>query len=270
MEEFIAVVFGNEVWMGLVDFKSDKSQPEQDGMVPQNVMGGVDVIVRDMKRSSAILAPRTFRTPYDCAAPERISSPVYEEVEDERRVESDTSRNRTTHAIRTVKEFGCRNMSPPDPWASQENREKGVTLKGEKNVAKGEGMEKKDVEEGSKMDELSDTKCVLKERDVRRENKKGQSLPISALHGYKYAIQQPKSILKRTELTQLPQQQSATTSTTTTATSPKLSQREISFVKAARQHMDRQKGNPHNCISDDSHLSRRTLESNLERTKNSS
>jgi hypothetical protein len=24
MEEFIAVVFGNEVWMGLVDFKSDK------------------------------------------------------------------------------------------------------------------------------------------------------------------------------------------------------------------------------------------------------
>jgi len=25
MEEFIAVVFGNEVWMGLVDFKSDKS-----------------------------------------------------------------------------------------------------------------------------------------------------------------------------------------------------------------------------------------------------
>lgn len=32
MEEFIAVVFGNEVWMGLVDFKSDKpyeEEPEQ-------------------------------------------------------------------------------------------------------------------------------------------------------------------------------------------------------------------------------------------------
>ena len=27
-EEFIAVVFGNEVWMGLVDFKSEKSQSE--------------------------------------------------------------------------------------------------------------------------------------------------------------------------------------------------------------------------------------------------
>jgi hypothetical protein len=27
-EEFIAVVFGNEVWMGLVDFKSDKPQSE--------------------------------------------------------------------------------------------------------------------------------------------------------------------------------------------------------------------------------------------------
>jgi hypothetical protein len=29
MEEFIAVVFENEVWMGLVDFKSDKSLPEE-------------------------------------------------------------------------------------------------------------------------------------------------------------------------------------------------------------------------------------------------
>jgi hypothetical protein len=31
MEEFIAVVFGNEVWMGLVDFKSDKP-PEDAAM----------------------------------------------------------------------------------------------------------------------------------------------------------------------------------------------------------------------------------------------
>lgn len=30
MEEFIAVVFGNEVWMGLVDFKSDKSVPPEE------------------------------------------------------------------------------------------------------------------------------------------------------------------------------------------------------------------------------------------------
>lgn len=30
MEEFIAVVFGNEMWMGLVDFKSDNQrQPEE-------------------------------------------------------------------------------------------------------------------------------------------------------------------------------------------------------------------------------------------------
>lgn len=28
VEEFIAVVFGNEVWMGLVDFKSDKPPEE--------------------------------------------------------------------------------------------------------------------------------------------------------------------------------------------------------------------------------------------------
>lgn len=37
MEEFIAVVFGNEVWMGLVDFKSDKSAEdieEEIGMAP--------------------------------------------------------------------------------------------------------------------------------------------------------------------------------------------------------------------------------------------
>lgn len=30
MEEFIAVVFGTEVWMGLVDFKSDKPPEEID------------------------------------------------------------------------------------------------------------------------------------------------------------------------------------------------------------------------------------------------
>jgi len=29
MEEFIAVVFEDEVWMGLVDFKSDKPTPEE-------------------------------------------------------------------------------------------------------------------------------------------------------------------------------------------------------------------------------------------------
>jgi hypothetical protein len=29
MEEFIAVVFGNEVWMGLVDFKTEKPLPLQ-------------------------------------------------------------------------------------------------------------------------------------------------------------------------------------------------------------------------------------------------
>lgn len=29
MEEFIAVVFEDEVWMGLVDFKSDKPLPEE-------------------------------------------------------------------------------------------------------------------------------------------------------------------------------------------------------------------------------------------------
>jgi len=29
MEEFIAVVFENEVWMGLVDFKGDKPLPEE-------------------------------------------------------------------------------------------------------------------------------------------------------------------------------------------------------------------------------------------------
>jgi hypothetical protein len=37
MEEFIAVVFGNEVWMGLVDFKSDKSAEdieEEIGLAP--------------------------------------------------------------------------------------------------------------------------------------------------------------------------------------------------------------------------------------------
>ena len=30
MEEFIAVVFGNEMWMGLVDFKSDNQRQSEE------------------------------------------------------------------------------------------------------------------------------------------------------------------------------------------------------------------------------------------------
>jgi len=37
MEEFIAVVFGDEVWMGLVDFKSDKPRSLVEEEVPEEI-----------------------------------------------------------------------------------------------------------------------------------------------------------------------------------------------------------------------------------------
>jgi hypothetical protein len=38
-EEFIAVVFDNEVWMGLVDFKSDKQPPAGEEQLLEDDMG---------------------------------------------------------------------------------------------------------------------------------------------------------------------------------------------------------------------------------------
>jgi len=47
MEEFIAVVFGDEVWMGLVDFKSDKPPASVDEKVPE-VFGNCPLLVLDL------------------------------------------------------------------------------------------------------------------------------------------------------------------------------------------------------------------------------
>jgi hypothetical protein len=99
MEEFIAVIFDNEVWMGLVDFKCDKSpSPEpiehelemrtcRSLLYPWfNVVRDTDVA--DLKRSSVVLIPRTFRTPTFLPV-QRTTSPVREETEYDRRVESE-------------------------------------------------------------------------------------------------------------------------------------------------------------------------------------
>ena len=146
-------------------------------------------VVRDGgKRSSAVIVPRTFRVPWDGVPAPKVYSPVYEEGEGyERRVEFDMSRN-------TGREMGkeyYRNTTPAswgggagrkDRWDRKERkeakeREKEERLK-EKNGGGGGG-------DGARKDSGG------------REVRKGQPPPMSVLHGYKYPVGQPKSILKR-------------------------------------------------------------------------
>jgi hypothetical protein len=234
-----------------------------------------------MKRSSAILVPRTFRTPYEVPVPTRVTTPIHEEVEFERKVEFDMSRNVGIDAR-------YRSGSPPGPWIRKENlRER----KDKKDIREKEKdskeREKKDLKEKRDGKEKKD---VGKEKDVRkdsgREVKKAPPLPTSVLHGYKYPIPQPKSILKQRTASQspsIPQQlRSPSTSqqysgnTSQQPHSPNTSSPdckptdEIYFVRQGRQPTDRQKGTPLLTVLISSHLSRRTLESNLERPKHPS
>src|SRR5437762_10081733 len=98
-----------------------------------------------MKRSSAILVPRTFRTPYNegFQVPMRVSSPIYEEVEFERRVEFHMSRN-------TERDVSYHSGSPPGPWIRNEifrEREDGKDKKDVKTEKKESKETKKDKRE---------------------------------------------------------------------------------------------------------------------------
>src|SRR5208282_917587 len=97
---------------------------------------------------------------------------------------------------------GYRSGSPPGPWIRQENPRERKDKKDIKEKEKdSKEREKKDLKEKKDGKEKKD---VGKGRDVRRDSgrdvRKGQPPPTSVLHGYKYPIQKPKSILKqRTE-----------------------------------------------------------------------
>jgi len=192
----------------------------------------------------------------------RVSSPIYEEVEFERRVEFHMSRN-------TERDVSYRSCSPPGPWIRNQIFRERKDGKDKKDVK----TEKKESKETKK--DKREKKDIGDERDVRRnsakEVRKNQSPPTSLLPGYKYPSQLPKSILtQRIEATQ-PQSPSISQQLQPPSNPPDFkSPTEISFVKQARQPMDRQKGLPITTLLISSHLSRRTLESNLERTKHPS
>lgn len=232
--------------------------------------------VRDAKRSSAILVPRTFRTPYtDVSIPTRVASRIYEEVEFERRVEFDFSWN-------AARDDGYQIGSPPGPWIRRENlrewKDKNDVREKLKDSKKSEKKNLKE-EKGGK-----ETKGAGKEMEVAKEARKGQAPPTSALHGRKYPIPQPKSILKRRTEPQSPgtsqqlrssstsQQKSGNTSqqahSPTTSSHDFKSPAEISFVGEVRPPIDRGKGAPF--VTFLISISWRTLESSLEETKHAS
>lgn len=123
--------------------------------------------MRNLKRSSAVIVPKTFMTPFTMSSMRVQSSVLYEEAECERRVEFDMGQN-------TDKESGSR-----------------IRNDNLRDRKKKEGCEK-ERREGKE-----------KERETRRESKReGGKVrpPAYILHGHKYPIQQPKSILKNTEV----------------------------------------------------------------------
>jgi hypothetical protein len=135
-----------------------------------------------VKRSSAVIVPRTFRVPGGGVPSPRVYAPVYEDVENERRVEFDMSRN--TGREMMGKEH--RNTAPAgDGWGWR--REKKERKERERKEDKEERNEKKEKE--GRRETIS----------MGREVRKGQAPPMAVLHGYKYPVGQPKSILKRTE-----------------------------------------------------------------------
>jgi hypothetical protein len=130
-------------------------------------------VVRDLKRSSVVIVPKTFRTPFTMPSVRGYSSTLCEEAEHGKRVGFDTSQNASREA--GGKEAGRRTMSTP-----------GFRIRNE-NLRDREKKERKGGKEA--------------EKEVKREWKEGgkEQPPTSPPHGYKYPTQQPKSILKRTE-----------------------------------------------------------------------
>jgi hypothetical protein len=224
-------------------------------------------IVRDMKRSSAILVPRTFRTPLS----PRPQSPVYEEPEYERRVEFDMRRHTVKEGY--GKDVSYRVGSPPGPWTRKENVREKERKEGGKEKERKEPSKERDVRRDTVKDrevKKEGMREVKKEgiRDVRKESvrevRKGQPPPTAVLHGYKYPIQQPKSILKRTESHPSPPFLSDSISFSFNLI---IAPAEISFVRQARPPIDRHKGTLLNEVTEISDFCRRIMEQELERAE---
>jgi len=148
---------------------------------------------RDVKRSSAVIVPRTFRVPGGgVPVVPRIYAPVNEDVEYERRVEFDMTRN-------TGREMGKEHRNTvPASWGRKDQDKK----------------ERKEMKEREKEERMGKEKEGRRGTTIMgREVGKGQAPPMGVLHGYKYPAGQPKSILKRTETASPPPVQASGTDT---------------------------------------------------------
>jgi hypothetical protein len=212
-------------------------------------------LVRDLKRSSAVIVPRTFRTPTS-PSPARISGPVYEKPEHERRVEFDMGWNPGCDG--NGKEGRQTGGSLPAPWM----RKNGVREERKDFREK----DRKDIKERDRKDvhdkEMEDVAKEMEEKPPR-ELRRGHPPPMAMLHGYKYPIQQPKSILKRTESST---HQAQSSRTCNFHLQLRIDPLETSFARQVRPLPDRQKGiSPHCTLFDPSCFHGRIMESNMER-----
>ena len=207
MEEFIAVVFDNEVWMGLVDFKSEKPLSEEN---VEDAFGKASLItidlVRDLRRSSGIIVPRTFRTPHVSMSP-RVQSPLQEEEgECERRVEFDVSGNAWREE--PVRKVTHRATSPPGGPGGLWSR-RGIAREKDGRDTSRDKARKDDGKEGDRKEKERWDKDAQGRKEPLKEIRKGLPPPTAVLHGYKHPVRQPKSILKRTETRSVQQVQAA-------------------------------------------------------------
>jgi len=146
-----------------------------------------------------VIVPRTFPTPLTPLV--KISNPVYEAIENEKKVEFDMARNtaREGHGNDTFRIFSS------GPWIRsrdhhlrERERERERSDLKERDQGDTSVKERKDNTRDRK-----DGRKELKDNESRkglpREFKKGSFPPATVLHGYKHPKPPPKSILKRAE-----------------------------------------------------------------------
>jgi hypothetical protein len=140
----------------------------------------------------------------------RTSSPVTGGAESERRVEFDmaghpSSRqgNPRNGALRDTFPAGPRIRRDQVKETKNERKEKESKDINEARRRDGKGAADNDVRDTERTDLNDKDRRTTREsryvrKDYRRETRKGHP-PADVLHGYKYPISQPKSILKRSE-----------------------------------------------------------------------
>jgi hypothetical protein len=164
----------------------------------------------------------------------KLPSSVYEEPGDfERRVEFDMRRHTTKEAY--TKDIIYRAGSPPAQWTRREPpRER------EKRDAAKERERKDPIKVKEPKKDTGKEREVMRKEGLR-EIRKGLPPPTSVLHGYKYPIQHPKSILKRPDIR--PSQQVLSEGVFSSGSLELMKgPPELSFFKPAKQPLDRQKG----------------------------